>query len=123
MAIRADQRCGNPNIPAAADSSREIFPHIRTNPDTGETDYYFPLEITDPSTRALARAQGLEICRTRLGSRILEAVMVPCKETAVVHGLEVYIDTPSEVQRRRYLALMQLELDTREDAGRDGSRP
>ena len=98
----------------------ESFRHIRTNPITGEDDYYYPLEITDLSIRALALEHGLEITRTRLGNRIIDAVMVPCKDTAMIHGIEVYVDTPSYIQRRRYLNLIKDELAAQEAAKQDG---
>lgn len=100
--------------------SAESFRHIRTNLSTGEQDCFFPLEITDPSIRELARERGLEISRSRLGNRVFDAVMIPCKTTAMIHGREVYIDTPFEVQRQRYLALIKDELNTQEAAKQDG---
>ena len=101
-------------------TSCEHFRHIRTNPETGQTDYYFPLEITDQSIRILARERGLEIGKTRLGFRVFEAVMVPCKETATVHGVEVFINTPSDVQRRRYLEFIKDEMKDQEHVKQDG---
>ena len=98
----------------------EVFRHIRTNPVTGQTDYFYPLEITDPSIRVLAKERGLEIGRTRLGYRVFDAVMVPCKETATVHGLEVFIDTPSEIQHQRYLAFIRDELAAQDATKQDG---
>lgn len=93
-----------------ADPSCEMLRHIRTNPVTGQTDFYYPLEITDPSIRILAQECGLEIGWTRLGLRVFEAVMVPCKETAIIHGIETFIDTPSDVQRIRYLQFIRDDL-------------
>ncbi len=98
----------------------ESFRHIHTNPITGEDDYFFPLEIIDQSIRVFARECGLEVCRTRLGSRIITAAMVPCKDTAVIHGQEVFVDTPSEVQRQRYLDLIKDELAAQDAARQDG---
>lgn len=118
MATRVNQSQFSRKEPKNA--SHEVFRHIRTNPVTGKTDYYFPLEITDPSIRVLAQEQGLEIGRTRLGFRVFDAVMVPCKKTSIVQGREVYIDTPSEVQRRRYLDLVKDELNWQEDVKQDG---
>ena len=123
MTIRANQgekRYSNPGTHTTADFSCEDSCHTRINPDTGKVDYYFPLEITDPSIRTLAKEQGLEICKARLGLRVFEAVMVPCKEIATIHGREVYIDTPSEVQHRRYLDLIKDELDWQENLGQEG---
>ena len=102
------------NIPA------ETFRHIRTNTITGEDDYYFPMEITDPSIRALARERGLEIGKTRLGNRTFEAVMVPCKDTATIHGVEVFVDTPADVQRKRYLEYIKDELAEQDARKQDG---
>lgn len=101
-------------------AAENAFRHVRPNPVTGEPDYFFPLEITDPSIRALARERGLEIARTRLGSRVFEAVMVPCRETAMIHGREVYVDTPSDVQRRRYNELIRDELAAQAAGKEDG---
>lgn len=103
--------------------SSEVFRHIRVNPETGRIDYFYPLEITDPSIRTLARERGLEIGKTRLGFRVFEAVMVPCKEISTIHGREVYIDTPSEVQHRRYLDLIKDELNWQENVKQDGRCP
>lgn len=97
------------------------YQHVRTNPITGEDDFYFPMEITDPSIRALARERGLEIAKTRLGNRTFEAAMIPCKDTATINGVEVFIDTPPEVQRQRYLEYIRDEL-TQQDAKRQDGR-
>lgn len=112
MAIRDNH--SKSNTPA------ESFRHIRTNPITGEDEYFFPLEITDPSIRLLAHERGLEVRRTRLGNRIITAVMVPCKETATINGQEVFVDTPPEVQRQRYLDFIRDELATQDAARQDG---
>ena len=101
-------------------SQAESFRHIRTNPITDEQDYYYPLEITDPSIRALARERGLEITKTRLGNRVFEAVMIPCRDTATINGMEVFIDTPSEVQRKRYLEYIKDELADQDAKRQDG---
>lgn len=102
------------NIPA------ETFRHIRKDPVTGEENYYYPLEITDPSIRVLGRERGLEIGKTRLGNRTFEAVMVPCKDTATIHGVEVFVDTPSDVQRKRYLEYIKDELAEQDARKQDG---
>ena len=101
-------------------TAAEAFRHIRTNPITGEDEYYFPLEITDPSIRALAREKGLEITRTRLGYRVFDAAMIPCKDTVMIHGEEIFVDTPSDVQRRKYLDLIKDELAAQNAAKQDG---
>lgn len=96
------------------------YQHVRTNPITGEDDYFFPMEITDPSIKALARERNLEITRTRLGNRTIDAVMVPCKDTATINGVEVFVDTPSEVQRQRYLEYIRDELAEQDAKRQDG---
>ena len=98
----------------------ETFRHIRKNPITGEDDYFFPMQITDPSIKALARERDLEISRTRLGNRTFEAVMIPCKDTATFNGVEVFIDTPSDVQRQRYLEYIRDELAEQDAKRQDG---
>ncbi len=113
MANRVNQSSPS-NTPA------ESFRHIRKNPITGEDDYFYPLEITDPSITALARERGLEITRTRLGNRTIDAVMVPCKNTATINGVEVFVDTPSEVQRKRYLEYIKDELADQDAKRQDG---
>ena len=52
----------------------------------------------------------MDITGTRLGNRVIEAVMVPCKESEMHRGLEVLADTPPETQRRIYLACISGEL-------------
>ncbi len=96
------------------------YKHIRKNPVTGEDDYYFPMEITDPSIRTLARERGLEISKTRLGNRVFEAAMIPCKNTATIHGVEVFVDTPADVQRKRYLEYIRDELAEQDARKQDG---
>lgn len=46
--------------------------------------------------------------------------MVPCKNTATINGVEVYIDTPSDVQRQRYLDLIKDELAAQDAVKQDG---
>ncbi len=98
----------------------ETFRHVRTSPITGDQDYYYPMEASNPSIRALAWERGLEIAKTRLGNRTFEAVMIPCKDTAMINGVEVFIDTPSEVQRQRYLELIKEELAEQDARKQDG---
>ena len=116
MASRVNQSKNNPS----STRTNRAFRHARTNPTTGETEFYFPMEITDPSIRALARERGLEISRTRLGYRVFDAVMVPCKNTAIIHGVEVYVDTPTDVQHRKYLDFIKDELAAQDAAKQDG---
>ena len=93
---------------------------VRLNPATGELDYYFPLEITDESTLRLARLQGLEIGIARLGFRKFKAVFVPCRKTATDdHGNEIFVDTPSEIQRERYLQMIRDELSEQDAIKQD----
>lgn len=101
----------------------ETFRHVRKDPVTGEENYYFPMEITDPSIRTLARERGLEIARTRLGNRTIDAVMVPCRDTATVHGVEIFVDTPSDIQRKRYLELIKDALAEQDAEKQDGRCP
>jgi len=76
--------------------------------------------VVDPSIRVLAQESTLEIARTRLGNRTIDAVMVPCKDTATINGMEVFVDTPSEVQRRRYLEYVRDELAEQDAKRQDG---
>ena len=115
MAIKDNNRKSNlNNVPT------ENFRHIRANPITGGDDYYFPMEITDPSIRLLAQDNELEITRTRLGNRVIDAVMVPCKDTVTIKGREVYVDTRSDKQRERYLSYIRDELAAQDAARQDG---
>ena len=98
----------------------ETFRHIRKDPVTGEENYFYPLEITDPSIQALARERGLEISKTRLGNRTFEAVMIPCKDTATIHGVEIFVDTPADVQHKRYLEYIKDELAEQDARKQDG---
>lgn len=117
MAIKKNQSKINSN---AKDTFNEVFRHIRINPETGQTDYYFPLEITHPSIRTQAKERGLEISRSRLGNRIFDAVMIPCKNTTTINGKEVFIDTPPDIQRQRYLEYIRDELAQQEAMKQDG---
>ena len=97
--------------------------HVRKDPITGEVNYFFPLEITaenEEMMKLLAQERGLEICRTVLGCRYIQAVMIPCKNVATIHGLEVFVDTPTEIQRDRYHELMKDELAAQDAAKQDG---
>ena len=102
-------------------TTAEKFRNIRTNPTTGEKDYYYPLEVTDDSILVYAREHNLEVGPARLGYRKFRAVFVPCKEQAIdSHGHVTFLDTPSDVQRRRYLDLIKDEMDAQERAKEDG---
>lgn len=97
------------------------FKHVRKNQVSGELDYFFPMEIKSKADKDAAKAQGLEIAWTRLGYRTFEAVMVPCKTVMRdANGNETYIDTPSEVQRERYLELIKAEMNEQEATKEDG---
>lgn len=97
--------------------------NVRKNPVTGEEDYFFPMEIHDPSIKEYARSLDLEIGWARLGNRSFKAVFVPCKNMVhdPVHDKDVYVDTSSEEQRRIYLGLIRDEL-CKQDAQRNDGR-
>lgn len=98
--------------------------NVRLNPETGTNDYYFPLEVKDDSVLTYAREYGYEVGWARLGFRKFLAVFVPCREQATdSHGRVTFLDTPSDVQRRRYLNLIKDELNAQEDAKEDGRCP
>ena len=102
-------------------NSTKAFKHVRKNQVSGELDYFFPMEVKSKADKAAAKAQGLEVTWTRLGYRTFEAVMVPCKNVVRdANGNETYIDTPSEVQRERYLELIKAEMNEQEAAKEDG---
>ncbi len=102
-------------------NSTKAFKHVRKNPVSGELDYFFPMEVKSKADKAAAKAQGLEVAWTRLGYRTFEAVMVPCKKVVRdANGNETYIDTPSEVQRERYLELIKAEMNEQEATKEDG---
>lgn len=101
--------------------AKKILKNVRINPITGEPDYFFPLEITDDSVLEYARQNCLEVGKARLGFRNFRAVFVPCKEqVADSRGRVTFIDTPSDVQRRRYLSLIKDEMDAQEKLKQDG---
>lgn len=104
--------------------SSRVLQNVRTNPETGEKDYYFPLEITDNSVLDYAKEHSLEVGLARLGYRRFRAVFVPCKDQTIdSHGRVIFIDTPSAIQRRRYLELIKDEMNAQEDAKQDGRCP
>ncbi len=95
--------------------------NIRFNPVTNSNDYYFPMELTNDADREYARLCGFEIGMARLGYRHFLAVFVPCKDKIVgATGREVFIDTPEEEQRRRYLEMIKDELAAQDAAKQDG---
>ena len=100
--------------------ANQTYKHHRINPVTGEEEWFFPMEITDPSIREAARAAGLEIGKTRLGYRVFEAVMVPCRRMESQNGKDVYADTSAEEQHKLYLELIKEELNSQAQAKTDG---
>ncbi len=95
--------------------------YVQKNPITGELDYYFPMEITDPSIKEYAHVCGFEIDYATLGYRRFLAVYVPCKEKTIdPDGREVFLPTPSDVQHARYLEMIKDEMNEQEDAKQDG---
>ena len=105
-------------------AKQNICRNIRINPETGEKDYFFPLEVTDDSILVYAREHNLEVGPARLGFRRFRAVFVPCKEQATdSHGRVTFLDTPSDVQRRRYLDLIKDEMNEQERVKEDGRCP
>jgi len=79
------------------------------------------MEVKDDSVLTYAREYGYEVGWARLGFRKFLAVFVPCKEQVTdSHGRITFLDTPSDVQRRRYLAYIKDEMDEQEDAKQDG---
>ena len=95
--------------------------NVRKNSVTGELDFYYPLEIKDDSVLTYAREYGYEVGWARLGYRKFLAAFVPCKDQVTdSHGRITFLDTPSDVQRRRYLAYIKDEMDEQEDAKQDG---
>lgn len=101
--------------------SNKVLKNVRTNPITGEPDYFFPMEITASADKEYARLNGLEVGRAMLGYRTFEAIMIPCKrKTHDAQGRDVYLDTPSEEQHRIYKTYSQDELDRQEDERMDG---
>lgn len=82
---------------------------------------YFPMETKDDADREYARAAGLAITRTRLGNRVIEAIMIPCKRVAYdSRGREVYLEMPSEEQREIYLSYIRNEMNEQDAMKRDG---
>ncbi len=95
--------------------------YVQKNPITGELDYFFPMEITDPSVKVYAHTCGFEIDWATLGYRRFLAVYVPCKEkTTGPDGREVFLPTPTEVQHARYLEMIKDEMNEQERAKQDG---
>lgn len=97
------------------------YMHIRIDETTGKKNYYFPMELRHKDAIAWAKEQRLDICRTRLGNRVILAAMIPCKDTVKDgSGNEIFIDTPEEKQHQRYLEYIRDELREQERAKWDG---
>ena len=95
--------------------------NVRINPKAHEPDYFFPMEAKDPADKEYARLCGLDVGTARLGYRRFEAIFIPCKDkTTDAHGFDVFIDTPSDIQRRRYLDYCKDELAAQDAAKQDG---
>lgn len=116
--------------------SKDTFRHIRKDPETGELQYFFPHEIveegcSDPkATRAAAveyaKIHGFEIGRSRLGFRVFEAMMIPCKKRKVNPDgtlSDEFLPTSSEEQHQIYLELIKDEMNRQEDIKQDGRCP
>lgn len=101
--------------------AKKHLDNVRINPSTGEREFYFPMEVKDPADKEYARLNGLEVGWARLGFRKFRAVFVPCKDQVTdSHGKTTYLDTPSDIQHRRYLDYIKDELNEQEDAKQDG---
>jgi len=105
--------------------AKKVYKNVRLNPVTGALDYFYPMEVKDPADKEYARVYGLEIGLARLGFRKFEAIFVPCKDKVYdpQSGMDIYVDTPSDVQRNRYLSLIRDELNWQEDVKQDGRCP
>ena len=114
--------------------ANKVLKNVRYNPVTDSFDYFFPREIkhstnADQEDTALAdkdyaRLNGLQIGMARLGFRTYEAIFIPCKNfTYGPKGNLVFLDTPEEVQHRRYLDLIKDELKWQDSVKQDGRCP
>ncbi len=101
--------------------AKKFLCNERINRKTGETDYYFPLEVENDMIKEYASFHGLEIGWAKLGFRVFEAVFVPCKDTSRdANGNEIFLDTPSEIQRSRYLEYIKDEMRRQDSIKQDG---
>lgn len=115
MKNHVDNECIHPN---------RLLRHARFNPETQQTDFYFPMEIEDPIDKEYAKLMGFEIGWTMLGFRVFEAIMVPCmNKTHDAAGREIYLPTPAEEQHRIYKSLIKDEMDRQEEMKEDGRCP
>lgn len=104
--------------------AKEILKNIRTNPETGEVSYYFPMKVKTSADKEYARRNGLEIGWARLGNRKYKAIFVPCKlKEYDSKGRVIFLDTPEEVQHRIYLDLIKDEMSRQDAEKQDGRCP
>ena len=104
--------------------ANKFFRKVRYNPVTDDYGYYFPMEIKGPTDKEFAKLNGLEIGQVRLGFRCFEAILIPCKNTAIdENGKTVYVSTPSEEQHRRFLELIRDEMKWQDEVKQDGRCP
>ena len=104
--------------------SKRVLKNVRINPVTGDFDFYFPMEVKAPADKEYAKLNGLEIGQARLGFRYFEAIFIPCKNTTIdENGNTIYLDTPSEVQHRRFLDYIKDEMKWQDEAKQDGRCP
>ena len=101
--------------------SNNILKNVRTNPTTGELDFYYPLRIAHKSVLDYAKLNGLEIGWATLYNHTFRAVMIPCKRTAHdAQGNQIYLDTPTEEQRLIFTAYAEGERTDLEKKRLDG---
>ena len=101
--------------------SNKFYKNVRFNPVTNDFDYYFPMEVTAQADKEWAKLNGLAIGLARLGFRTFEAIFVPCKDKSYgPDGKVVYLDTPGEVQHRRFLDLIKDEMREQDSVKQDG---
>ena len=104
--------------------SRRVLKNVRINPVTGDYDYFYPMEVSSPADKEYAKLNSLEIGQARLGFRYFEAIFIPCKNTTIdENGNTIYVDTPSEVQHRRFLDYIKDEMKWQDEAKQDGRCP
>lgn len=113
--------------------AKKFFSNIRKNPETGELEYFFPQQIvedgcddpvrTKKAAVEYAKLHGLEIGWSRLGFRVFEAMMIPCKKRKKNPDgtlSDEFLPTSSEEQHRIYLELIKDEMNSQEDIKQDG---
>ena len=96
------------NSSSSTIQTSHLLPHVRYNPATSSSDYFFPLKLENPAIEESARLRGYQIGWTKLGNETFRAAMIPCKQKACdAHGNEVFIDTSEEEQHARYNELIR----------------